>query len=155
VRAFIDAQRGHFGVEPICKALQVAPSGYWRHAARLRNPALVPQRARRDAVLVDEVQRVHRANLQVYGARKVWRQLHREGVAVARCTVERLMRRLGLQGVVRGKTPRTTVSDRVTPCPRDHVNRQFQASRPNALWVSDRTSDGKNRFIAFSRGRRP
>jgi transposase InsO family protein len=139
VRAFIDAQRGHFGVEPICKALQVDPSSYWRHAARLRNPALVPQRARRDAVLVDQVQRVHRANLQVYGARKVWRQLHREGVAVARCTVERLMRLKGLQGARRGKAVRTTTPDAKAPCPLDRVNRQFHAERPNQLWVSDFT----------------
>jgi transposase InsO family protein len=139
VRAFIDAQRGHFGVEPICKALQVAPSSYWRHAARLRNPTLVPQRARRDAVLVDQVQRVHRANLQVYGARKVWRQLHREGVAVARCTVERLMRLKGLQGARRGKAVRTTTPDAKAPCPLDRVNRQFHAERPNQLWVSDFT----------------
>jgi putative transposase len=139
VRAFIDEQREHFGVEPICKALQVAPSSYWRHAARLRNPALVPQRARRDAVLVDQVQRVHRANLQVYGARKVWRQLHREGVAVARCTVERLMRLKGLQGARRGKAVRTTTPDAKAVCPQDRVNRQFHAERPNQLWVSDFT----------------
>jgi transposase InsO family protein len=139
VRAFIDAQRGHFGVEPICRALQVAPSSYWSHAARARNPALVPQRARRDAVLVDQVQRVHRANLQVYGARKVWRQLHREGIAVARCTVERLMRLKGLQGARRGKAVRTTTPDARVPCPLDRVNRQFHAEQPNQLWVSDFT----------------
>ena len=139
MRAFIDAQRGHFGVEPICKALQVAPSGYWRHAARVRNPALAPQRARRDATLVDHVQRVHRANLQVYGARKVWRQLHREGLAVARCTVERLMRLKGLQGARRGKVVRTTTPDAKAACPQDRVNRQFHAERPNQLWVSDFT----------------
>ncbi|KRB18961.1 transposase [Rhizobacter sp. Root16D2] len=139
MRAFIDAQRGRYGVEPICRALQVAPSGYWRHAARLRHPALVPQRARRDAVLVDQVQRVHRANLQVYGACKVWRQLYREGVAVARCTVERLMRLKGLQGARRGKAVRTTTPDAKAPCPLDRVNRQFHAERPNQLWVSDFT----------------
>ncbi|KQU75505.1 transposase [Rhizobacter sp. Root1238] len=139
MRAFIDAQRGRYGVEPICRALQVAPSGYWRHAARLRHPALVPQRARRDAVLVDQVQRVHRANLQVYGACKVWRQLYREGVAVARCTVERLMRLKGLQGARRGKAVRTTTPDAKAPYPLDRVNRQFHAERPNQLWVSDFT----------------
>jgi transposase InsO family protein len=89
--------------EPICKVLQIAPSAYWRHAARLRNPALRCARAQRDADLVPHIERVWQANLQVHGADKVWRQLQREGVPVARCTVERLMRRLGLRGVVRGK----------------------------------------------------
>lgn len=139
MRAFIDAQRGHFGVEPVCKALQVAPSSYWRHAARQRNPGLLPERAKRDAVLVNHVQRVHQANLQVYGVRKVWRQLRREGVSVARCTVARLMRLKGLQGARRGKRVRTTMPDTKAVCPQDRVNRQFQADRPNQLWVSDFT----------------
>ena len=139
MRAFIDAQRERFGVEPICRALQVAPSGYWRHAARLRDSSLLPARARRDAVLVDHVERVHRANLQVYGVRKIWRQMRREGFAVARCTVERLMRHKGLQGARRGKAVRTTVADAKAPCPLDRVNRQFHADRPNQLWVSDFT----------------
>jgi len=139
VRAFIDAQRERFGVEPICRALQVAPSGYWRQAARLRDSSLLPARARRDAVLVDHVERVHRANLQVYGVRKIWRQMRREGFAVARCTVERLMRHKGLQGARRGKAVRTTVADAKAPCPLDRVNRQFHADRPNQLWVSDFT----------------
>jgi len=137
--AFIDAQRERFGVEPICKALQVAPSGYWRHAARRRNPALQPARVRRDAALLVQVRQVHRANLAVYGYRKVWRQMRREGVAVARCTVQRLMRGDGLQGARRGKAVRTTVSDAKAPCPLDRVNRQFHAERPNQLWVSDFT----------------
>jgi putative transposase len=102
VRAFIDTQRERFGVELICRALQVAPSGYWRYAAGKRNPALLPVRAVRDVLLVEQVQRVHQANMQVYGVRKVWRQLRREGAAVARCTVERLMRLKGLQGARRG-----------------------------------------------------
>jgi transposase InsO family protein len=139
VRAFIDAQRGRFGVEPICRALQVAPSGYWRHAARQRDPALVPARAAHDLVLVGHVQRVHQANMQVYGVRKVWRQLRREGVELARCTVERLMRLQGLQGARRGKGVRTTISDAEAACPLDRVNRQFNADRPNQLWVSDFT----------------
>ena len=101
--AFIDTQREHFGVESICKALQVAPSGYWRRVARRRNPALLPARAQRDAVLAPQVERVWTGNLQVYGYRKVWRQMRREGVAVARCTVERLMKAKGLQGARRGK----------------------------------------------------
>jgi transposase InsO family protein len=139
VRAFIDAQRERFGVEPICRALQIAPSGYRRHAARLCDSSLLPARARRDAVLLDHVERVHRANLQVYGVRKVWRQMRREGIAVARCTVERLMRLKGLQGARRGKAVRTTAADAKAPCPLDRVNRQFHADRPNQLWVSDFT----------------
>ena len=136
---FIDEQRGVYGVEPICKVLQVAPSGYWRHAARRRCPEMRCARARRDEVLVPRIEAVWRANLQVYGADKVWRQLDREGTRVARCTVERLMRQHGLRGVIRGKVVRTTVSDPGAPCPLDRVNRQFKASRPNELWVSDFT----------------
>jgi len=119
--------------------LQVAPSAYWRHAARQRSPALRSLRAQRDAQLLPQVQRVWQANMQVYWAEKVWRQLNREGIAVARCTVERLMRQLGLQGVRRGKAVRTTVPNPKAPCPLDRVNRQFRAERPNQLWVSDFT----------------
>ena len=137
--AFVDQHRDAFGVEPICRVLQIAPSGYWRHAARLRTPALRCQRARRDESLVPHIERVWQANMQVYGADKVWRQLHREGHVVARCTVERLMRRHGLRGVIRGKIVRTTVSDPKAPCPLDKVNRQFRADRPDQLWVSDFT----------------
>jgi transposase InsO family protein len=139
VNAFIDEHRARCGVEPICTALQVAPSAYRRHAARQRRPALLPQRAKRDALLLPEVQRVFDQNLQVYGADKVWRQLLREGLIVARCTVERLMRLAGLRGVRRGKSVRTTVPDAKAPCPLDRVNRQFQAQRPNELWVADFT----------------
>jgi hypothetical protein len=139
MRAFVDKHRDVHGVEPICRVLQIAPSGYRRHAARRRTPALCSQRARRDAALAPHIERVWRANLQVYGAKKVWRQLHREGHAVARCTVERLMRRQGLRGVIRGKVVRTTIPDPKAPCPLDKVNRQFRASRPNQLWVSDFT----------------
>ncbi len=137
--AFVDEHRSTHGVEPICKALQIAPSAYRRHAARQRNPALRSLRAQRDAVLGEHVQRVWSANLQVYGADKVWRQLQREGFAVARCTVERLMRRQGLRGVMRGKVVRTTLANPAAPCPLDRVNRQFKADRPNQLWVSDFT----------------
>jgi len=137
VNAFIDTHRARLGVEPICTALQVAPSAYRRHAACQRNPALLPARAQRDAILLPQVQRVFEQNLRVYGADKVWRQLLREGVTVARCTVERLMRRAGLQGVRRGKGVRTTVPDAKAACPLDRVNRQFQADRPNQLWVAD------------------
>jgi len=119
--------------------LQVAPSGYWRHAAQRKHPALRSARARHDDLLMPEIQRVWQANMQVYGADKVWRQLNREGMTVARCTVERLMKRLGLEGVRRGKVVRTTVPDHAVPCPLDRVNRQFKANRPNQLWVSDFT----------------
>ena len=139
MRSFVDEHRGTHGVELICKALQIAPSGYWKHAARQRTPALRSARSQRDDVLAPHVERVWQANMQVYGADKVWKQLRREQVAVARCTVERLMRRLGLRGVVRGKVVRTTVSDPKAPCPLDKVNRQFRADRPNQLWVSDFT----------------
>jgi len=128
-----------FGVEPVCKVVQVAPSAYRRHVALLRAPHKRCARARRDEALVPEIQRVWRANMQVYGVEKVWRQLVREGVVVARCAVERLMRKLGLRGVMRGKVVRTTVSDGKAPCPLDRVNRQIRAERPNQLWVSDFT----------------
>lgn len=136
MKAFVDEHRQRLGVEPICRALQVAPSAYRRHAARERNPELRPARAQRDAVLLPHIERVWQANLQVYGAHKVWRQLHREGIAVARCTVERLMRCQGLRGVMRGQTVRTTAADAKAPCPLDRVNRQFRAERPDQLWVS-------------------
>lgn len=139
LKAFIDQQRNAFGVEPLCKVLQVAPSAYWRHAALMREPHKRCARAKRDEVLMPQIQRVWQANMQVYGADKVWRQLAREGVTVARCTVERLMRSMGLRGVMRGKVVRTTVSDGKAPCPLDRVNRQFKADRPNQLWVSDFT----------------
>ena len=119
--------------------MQIAPSGYWQHAQRRRQPALRPVRAQRDDTLAEHIERVWQGNLQVYGARKVWRQLGREGVAVARCTVERLMRRQGLRGVVRGKVVRTTVGDAGGPYAADRVKRQFRAERPNQLWVSDFT----------------
>nr|WP_133704196.1 IS3 family transposase [Roseateles toxinivorans] len=139
LRDFIDKQRDTFGVEPICAVLQIAPSGYRRHAALRREPHRRCARAQRDEVLVPQIERVWQANMQVYGADKVWRQLGREGTAVARCTVERLMRRQGLRGVMRGKVVRTTIGDSKAACPLDRVNRQFKADRPNQLWVSDFT----------------
>jgi transposase InsO family protein len=139
VNAFIDEHREALGIEPICKVLQVAPSAYRRHAAEQRDPARRCARARHDETLMAHIERVWNDNLQVYGADKVWQQLKREGLTVARCTVERLMRRLGLRGAVRGKVVRTTVPDAKAPCPLDRVNRQFQAERPNQLWVSDFT----------------
>jgi len=137
--SFIDRYRNAFGVEPICRVLQVAPSAYRRHAARLRNPELHSERTKRDLALSSETARVWRANRAVYGADKVWRQLNREGIAVARCTVERLMRKQGLQGVVRGRKVRTTFPDPAAPNPQDRVKRQFKAERPNQLWVADFT----------------
>ena len=139
MRTFVDAHRETFGVEPICNVLQIAPSGYRRHAAQQRNPALRCARARRDESLIPQIERVWQVNLQVYGADKVWKQMNREGMAVARCTVERLMQRLGLRGVIRGKVVRTTISAAKAACPLDRVNRQFKADRPNQLWVSDFT----------------
>jgi putative transposase len=137
--AFIDDQRVVHGVEPICKVLPIAPSTYHAHDAQRRDPLRLSARARRDLALRVEVRRVFDANYRVYGVRKVWRQLRREGFDVARCTVARLMRAMGLAGVIRGKPVRTTISDRSAPCPRDHVNRQFRAPAPNRLWVSDFT----------------
>lgn len=137
--AFIDDHRAVYGVEPICRVLPIAPSTYHAHAARRADPGKLPARARSDAALMVEIRRVFEANFHVYGVRKVWRQLGREGIVVARCTVARLMRAMGLKGVVRGKTVRTTIPDPAAPCPLDRVNRQFKAPRPNALWVSDFT----------------
>jgi putative transposase len=137
--AFIDAHRDAFGVEPICRVLPIAPSTYYERVARRADPSKLPARAKRDAGLGADIRRVWDENFQLYGVRKVWRQLRREGIEVARCTVARLMRGLGLQGIVRGKTVRTTVSDRAAPCPLDRVNRDFKASRPNVLWVADFT----------------
>jgi putative transposase len=137
--AFIDEQRKQYGIEPICRVLPIAPSTYYEHAAQRRDPERMSARAKRDEVLKAAVKRVFDSNFGVYGVRKVWWQLLREGVAVARCTVERLMRTLGLKGVVRGKPARTTVGDKTAPCPLDHVNRQFHAPAPNRLWLSDFT----------------
>ena len=119
--------------------MQIAPSGYRRHAARKRNPDLRCARARRDETLILDIQRVWKENMSVYGADKVWKQMNRENIPVARCTVERLMKRLGLEGVRRGRKLRTTIPDPAIPCPLDHVNRKFRADRPNQLWVSDFT----------------
>jgi putative transposase len=137
--AFVDDHRGAYGVEPICRVLPIAPSTYHAHAARRADPDKASARVQHDAALREHIRRVWEENFQVYGVRKVWRQLGREGIGVARCTVARLMREMGLKGVVRGKPVKTTVSDRAAPCPLDRVNREFQAPRPNALWVSDFT----------------
>ena len=137
--SFIDANRDAYGVESICKQLPIAPSVYYEMKARATNPERIPPRLLRDRELSREIQRVYGGNFEVYGARKVWRQLNREEVAVARCTVERLMRSLSLQGVVRGAKCRTTITDDSAARPLDQVNRQFHASRPNQLWVADFT----------------
>lgn len=139
MKSFIDAHRHIHGVERVCKVLQIAPSTYYLHASRRADPAKRPARAQRDEALVPEIERVWHENERVYGAKKVWKQLRRERQAVARCTVERLMRRLGIEGVVRGKSVKTTWPDPARPCPLDRVNRQFHAERPNQLWVSDYT----------------
>jgi transposase InsO family protein len=136
---FIDDYRGAYGVEPICRVLKIAPSTYHAHDVRRRRPDTAPPRVQRDAALRVEIRRVFDENFEVYGVRKVWRQLVREGEDVARCTVARLMSRMGLQGVIRGRRVRTTISDKSAPCPLDRVNRQFRAPRPNVLWVSDFT----------------
>lgn len=137
--AFIDAHRDAYGVEPICRVLPIAPSTWHEHAARRADPSRLPARAKRDEVLKEEVRRVFDENFGVYGVRKVWRQMKREGFDIARCTVARLMKSMGLQGVIRGKPLKTTISDKAAPCPLDRVNRQFQAPAPNRLWVSDFT----------------
>jgi len=137
--AFIDDHREVHGVEPICKVLPIAPSTYRNHVAKRVDPEKLSARAKRDMALRPEIERVFAENFEVYGARKVWRQMLREGFGVARCTVERLMADLGLHGVIRGKPIRTTVQDKAAPCPRDHVNRVFHAPAPNRLWLSDFT----------------
>ena len=137
--SFIDTHRAVYGVESICAQLPIAPSQYYEHKAREAGPARLPPRLQRDQALVPEIRRVYEENFGVYGVRKVWRQLDREDFEVARCTVERLMRSLGLQGAVRGRRCRTTIADDSTARPLDRVNRQFQASRPNQLWVADFT----------------
>ena len=137
--AFIDDHRMVHGVEPICRQLQIAPSTYWHHVARRADPCRRSARAQRDAALLPEIERAWNENEQAYGAKKVWKHLQREHWTVARCTVERLMRQMGIAGVVRGKSVKTTMPDPARPCPLDRVNRQFRAERPNQLWVSDYT----------------
>jgi transposase InsO family protein len=137
--SFIDQHRSEYGVEPICAQAPIAPSTYYEHKAREAQFERMPPRLRREAEILGEIRRVYDDNFQVYGARKVWRRLGRDGIAVARCTVERLMRSLGLQGVVRGAKRRTTISRDQTEYPADLVKRQFTAVRPNQLWVADFT----------------
>jgi putative transposase len=144
---FIDEHRTEYGVEPICAVLPIAPSTYYEHKARTVDSARLPARAKRDARLRGEIDRVWQENFCVYGPRKVWKQLGREGFGTARCTVERLMRGMGLRGAVRGRAFKTTtISDESAARPADLVNREFVASRPNELWVADLT------YVATWRG---
>ena len=137
--AFVDEHRHEYGVEPICAELPIAPSTYYEHKRYEREPARRSARSHRDGELRPQIRRVWEENYGVYGARKVWRQLHREGVGVARCTVERLMRQEGLKGVVRGKKRRTTIPAENADRPVDLVDRRFEADRPNRLWLADIT----------------
>jgi len=144
--SFIDEQREVYGVEPICTVLPIAPSTYYEQKARQADPSRLPPRTKRDIELREHIRRVWKANFEVYGARKVWRQLQREGIKVARCTVERLMRQMGLQGAIRGKKWKTTITDEGAARPTDLVDRDFSATRPNELWVADLT------YVATWRG---
>ena len=143
---FIEANRDRYGVESICSVLPIAPSTFYEREARRRDPDRLPARVKRDTELRVEIDRVWHENRQVYGAKKVWKQLNREGFGVARCTVARLMRDMGLQGVVRGKKFKTTIPDEAVLRPPDLVERDFSATRPNALWVGDLT------YVATWRG---
>jgi transposase InsO family protein len=137
---FIDDHREAYGVEPICSVLPIAPSTYYEQEARQRDPSRLPERLVRDIELREEIERVWKENRSVYGARKVWLQMKREGFDVARCTVERLMGQMGLQGAVRGRQYKaTTIVDEHAQRPADLVRRNFTADRPNQLWVADIT----------------
>jgi transposase InsO family protein len=135
--SYIDDFKGRFGVEPICRVLPIAPSTYYEMKARERDPSRLPPRAIKDEQLKPEIRRVWEENYRVYGARKVWKQLNREGIKVARCTVARLMREMGLRGVTRGKKVITTLPGDAEVIPLDRVNRDFTVSAPNRLWVAD------------------
>jgi putative transposase len=137
--SFVDYHKAEYGVESICEQLPIAPSTFYEHKARETDPDRLPSRAKRDIDLSIAIQRVWQENFRVYGVRKIWRQLNRETIHVARCTVERLMRQLSIQGVVRGRRCRTTISDPAADHPADLVNRQFMAKRPDQLWVADFT----------------
>ena len=144
---FIDQHRATHGVEPICAVLPIAPSTYFLRKAQQQATAKRSARARRDAELRAAIQRVWDDNEQVYGPRKVWEQLRRDGQRVARCTVERLMRDMGLKGVSRGRAwVVTTQGDGAADRPVDRVERRFTATRPNQLWVADFT------YVATWRG---
>lgn len=137
--AFIDDYRDEYGVEPICRVLPIAPSTYYEQKRQQRQPERRSVRARRDEQLCGEIERVYEDNYRVYGTHKVWRQLNREGITVAKCTVRRLMRHMGIQGATRGRAFTTTQPDELLARPRDLVDRDFTAAAPNQLWVSDLT----------------
>jgi len=144
---FIDGNRDSYGVEPICDVIEIAPSTYYEHKRQQREPERRSMRVRRDERLRGEIRRVFDVNFGVYGVHKVWRQLNREGIGVARCTVRRLMRQMGLWGATRGRAFKTTTTgDRSLSRPRDLVERDFAAAAPNQLWVSDLT------YVATWRG---
>jgi putative transposase len=136
--AFIDDHRQVYGVDPICKVLPIAPSTYHAHVTKRADPAKLSARARQDMALTPEIARIFAENFEVYGVRNVWRQMVRERFDVARCTVERLMRGMGLASVIRGKPVRTTVQDKAAPCPLDHVNRS--SMRPRRTYCGCPTS---------------
>lgn len=136
---FIEAHRDAHGVEPICGVLPIALSTFYDNLAKRAHPTRLSDRARRDEALRPEIRRIFEENWRVYGVRKIWPQLRREGFNVARCTVARLMRDMDIQGIIRGKPHRTTVPDKKALCPLDKVNRQFRVPAPNVLWVSDFT----------------
>jgi transposase InsO family protein len=136
---FIEDHRDIHGVEPICRVLPIAPATFYDNLAKRRDLSRLSDRAKRDEQLKPEIERVFEENLSVYGVRKIWHQMRREGFDIARCTVARLMKDIGIEGVIRGKKPRTTVPDKALPCPLDRVNRRFQGPAPNVLWVSDFT----------------
>jgi putative transposase len=137
--SFISDHRAEYGVESICANLPIAPSTFYEHKAREADLNRLPDRAKRDLELCVDIQRVWEENFQVYGARKVWRQMNREDIEVARCTIERLMKHLGIEGARRGRSCRTTIPDNAAERPADLVQRQFVADRPNQLWVADIT----------------
>jgi len=143
---FIDQHRAEYGVEPICAVLPIAPSTYYAHTARATDPSLRSDRSKRDDEVRGEIRRIWHQNFCVYGAEKVWRQLKRERIASARCTVERLMRGMGLRGAVRGRKFTTTIADDAASRPLDLVKRDFRATEPNRLWVADLT------YVATWRG---
>ncbi len=137
--AFIEDQRVVYGVESICRVLPIAPSTFYHRLTCRADPSKASVRQQRDAELRPEIKRGWDENYQVYGVRKAWHQMKRERFDVARCTVARLMKQIGIRGAVRGKAVKTTIPDTSAPCPRDKVNRQFRAPAPNLLWVSDFT----------------
>ncbi len=141
-----DEHRAELGVEPICRELPIAPSTFYDHLAQRADAERLSTRAKRDEALRPEIKRVFEENWRVNGVRKVWRQMRGEGLEVARCTVARLMKDMGVQGVIRGKPHRTTLPDKTQPCPLDKVNGQFRVPAPDRLWVSDFTLEWVDRI---------